>query len=232
MNAGRDVERLVAHWLAEEADVRAPDRILHSARRSIERTPQRRFVVAWREPMYISPARLAAMAAALAIAIVGGAVVGRMTAPSGPGAVPTSPTPTASIPADLATLESYKAARDEICLRYRPLINPLKLEVENLYDPDLPTQDRADKVVALTSAADRIEALAGELSALAAPPSLVVEQDADVSNWNATVVLIRSALAKIAEGDLVTAEKDDTASDAFGARTFAFESKYELLHCP
>ena len=42
MNAGRDVERLIADWLAEEAAVRSPDRVLAEARRTVLTTPQRR----------------------------------------------------------------------------------------------------------------------------------------------------------------------------------------------
>ena len=49
MNAGHDVERLISDWLASEAPVRAPDRVLESAGNVIDRTKQRRFAAAWRE---------------------------------------------------------------------------------------------------------------------------------------------------------------------------------------
>src|SRR5687767_139547 len=111
MNAGRDVERLITGWLAEEAAVRAPDRVLEAARTSIDRTRQRRWVAAWREPMYISPFKIATAAAVMAVAVVGGAFFGRATAPGFGG----PPVPTASPPAAtdaLVTLDAYRVARN------------------------------------------------------------------------------------------------------------------------
>ena len=90
MNAGRDVERLIAGWLSEEAPGRAPDRILDAAGRVIDRTNQRRFVVAWRLPTMNPLARLAAVAV-VAVVAVGGALF--ILNESGPSIGNASPPP-------------------------------------------------------------------------------------------------------------------------------------------
>ena len=88
MNAGPDVERLIADWLVEEAPARAPDRILDAAAKVIDRTKQRRFAAAWREPMTFSIARLVAILAIATVVVGGGAAwIGRSTAGIG---VPTA----------------------------------------------------------------------------------------------------------------------------------------------
>ena len=140
MNAGRDVERLIADWLAEEAAVRSPDRVLAEARRTVLTTPQRRLAARWREPVYISPFRLATMAAALIVAVAGGAWIGRVTAPGGVGGPVTTPSPTA--PAGVS-LNAYRSAHDAICAAYTTQIDPFKAKLKKLYDPTLPAADRA-----------------------------------------------------------------------------------------
>ena len=98
MNAGRDVERLIADWFVEEAVLRAPDRILEDAGRVVDRTKQRRRGAAWREYFMSAPLRVAA-AAAIGVLLVGGALFmfGRPNESSvgpPPAATPTpSPTP-------------------------------------------------------------------------------------------------------------------------------------------
>ena len=233
MNAGRDVERMVSDWLVSEAAAGAPDRVLHETRRLVNSTGQRRFLAAWREPVYLSPLKLAAMAAALAVAVGGGFLIGRSTSSIGPAAAGASPAPTsAATTAPAATLESYRAARDEICIRYRPLINPLKLEVQDLYDPTLPASARATKTAALTTTANQLEALSSELAALVVPPELATEHRLNVSGYDGIVVLIRGALSKLAEGDIAGAAQLDASADAFNAGMAAFEMKYRLAICP
>ena len=72
MNAGRDVERLIADWFVEEAVLRAPDRVLLTAGRAIDRTKQRRLGAAWRAILMPVP-RLVAAAAVIGVLLVGGA---------------------------------------------------------------------------------------------------------------------------------------------------------------
>jgi hypothetical protein len=97
MNAGRDVERSIAQWLVEESPGRAPDRVLAAARDVIDRTKQRRFAVAWREPVSISMRGLAFAAALVVVAVVGAGVIGRSTAPvENQGAIPPVQTPSPS----------------------------------------------------------------------------------------------------------------------------------------
>lgn len=79
MNAGRDVERLIATWLAEEAPGRAPDRVLATARPVIDRTTQRRRAalrdlwIPWRPRTMFDRLAVAATTAVLA---VGGLTLG------------------------------------------------------------------------------------------------------------------------------------------------------------
>jgi hypothetical protein len=101
MNAGRDVERLIAIWFVEEAVLRAPDRILEEAGRVVDRTKQRRLGAAWRAIPMSAPLRLAA-AAAIGVLAIGGALIlfggpGRSNVgPPGPSASPTSSAPAAT----------------------------------------------------------------------------------------------------------------------------------------
>jgi hypothetical protein len=69
MNAGHDVERLVSDWLLDEAPGRAPDRILESTATVIDRTKQRRFGAAWREPSSVAMRGLA-LSAAIGVGVV------------------------------------------------------------------------------------------------------------------------------------------------------------------
>ena len=108
MNAGPDIERLIATWLTEESPGRAPDRILDAAGRTIDRTQQRRFVAAWREPMHVTMRGFIAAAAIGAVFIGGTLFVMRGTPSSNVGGAPIasqapatptpSPAPSASGP--------------------------------------------------------------------------------------------------------------------------------------
>ena len=69
MNAGPDVERLIAGWLQEEAPGRAPDRILELAGRTIDRTNQRR-LAAWRPATMFDRLAVAGVSAVLAIGVL------------------------------------------------------------------------------------------------------------------------------------------------------------------
>jgi hypothetical protein len=101
VNAGRDVERLIADWLVEEAASGAPDRALDAVRFSVDRTRQRRFLAAWRDDMSTSMTRLAAVAAAIVVAV---GAVAWFAGSRGPsiGGVPT-PGPTVTSPAPSPT---------------------------------------------------------------------------------------------------------------------------------
>lgn len=235
MNAGRDVERLVSAWLVEEAAGRSPDRLLDSTRRSLVRTNQRRFAAAWREPMYISPLRLAGMAAVLVIGVIGGAVLGRMTLPSGaggPGDTPT-PAPTVAATQDPASARAaYRAARDAICARYGAELNPLKQDFERLYEPTLTKAERAAIVEDLRTFVERAESMAGELGGLEAPGDLVAGHAANVANFENMHLLIREMLARFAVDDLAGAELFDLATNPINEEVLQYEQDVALLNCP
>ncbi len=123
MNAGRDVERLIAGWLVEEAPGRAPDRILAAAGTTIDHTKQRRSAVVWRHSVTFT-LRTAALAAVIVL-VVGGSVylIGR-----GPGGVGSGSTwPTATQPTrspTVAPTASPAAAVDVPVVPASPLPDP------------------------------------------------------------------------------------------------------------
>ena len=137
MNAGPDVERLIAAWLVEEAPGRAPDRVLASAGTVIDRTRQRRFLAAWREPMHMSMRGLAA-AAAIGAVLVGGTIFALRTGPSdsvggapAPSVEPSpspqlSPSPSPSqalVACDLVTTKEAESATAQLGLRPLPNVS-------------------------------------------------------------------------------------------------------------
>ncbi len=87
MNAGRDVERLIADWLVEEAADGAPDRVLEATRAQLDKTRQRPRA-AWRPSMNTTMTRLAALAAGVVIAVAGIALLVRPF-----GSIGVQPTP-------------------------------------------------------------------------------------------------------------------------------------------
>jgi len=121
MNAGRDVERLIARWLVEEAPGRAPDRILAAARTTIDHTKQRRSAVVWRQSVTFT-LRTAALAAVIVL-VVGGSIylIGR-----GPGGVGSqaTPTPQPTPSPTLAPTASPEAAVDIPVVPASPLPDP------------------------------------------------------------------------------------------------------------
>jgi hypothetical protein len=228
VNAGRDVERLIAGWLVEEAAPGAPDRVLESTRQVVRRTNQRRFAALWREPM-LTPARLAAMAAVLAIAVGAGFWIGRTTIVSGPGAPAASPTPA---PTPEITVATYGAARNSVCAKYRAIVDPLKPVLDRLYEPALPAADRAAKAQTLADIGTQLDRMTDELEALAPPASAAVDHQTMVANYRQVVSLINQAVASIGAGNLVGAEALDLATDPLTRDIEAFESKYGLAACP
>lgn len=230
MNAGRDVERLIAGWLADEAASRAPDRVLDAARVTIDRTRQRRWVAAWREPMFINPLRAAVLAGVLVIALVGGAFVGRATAPDGAGVQPTSSPAASALPG--TSLEQYRTARNEICTRYASAVDPLKPQLEGLHDAATSPADRAAKAAVLLQIVTQLEAMVRELDGLEAPADLAADNRAYVTRYQDMNLLIRKLLTRVNEGDLEAAAAIDDAIDVLNGPMLAFETGNGLELCP
>jgi hypothetical protein len=67
VNAGRDVERLIADWFVEEAVLTAPDRVLEETRQAIDRRASRRFFAA---PRTIRMPGRMSMAAAAGVGVI------------------------------------------------------------------------------------------------------------------------------------------------------------------
>jgi hypothetical protein len=231
MNAGRDVERLISNWLTEEATDRSRDRVLATVHQTIEHTPQRRFRVAWREPMYVNPLRLAGMAAVFTVAVIGAALVGRATAPGGAGGPP-SPGPSSSEAASGSSLEDYRAARNEICLSYSAQMNPLKPQIVGLTEPGTPADDRAVNVQAMTDIITLNEAMTAELSRLVPPTALEADHLVQITDYQHMSALLRQELERVAAADYAGALALDLATNPLSQDIGRFENANHLSHCP
>ena len=229
MSAGRDVERLISTWLTDEASDRSRDRVLEAVREAVDRMPQRRFRAAWREPVYLSPLRLAGLAAVLTVAILGAAFVGRTTAPSGPGSQPSaSPSPAAGV----VTLEAYRIARSAVCGRYNGELGPMKDDLTDLYDETATDEERAAKAAIVADFANRTEDMVDELDALQAPPDLAVRHALNVDRYRRVVEMLRELGPLLVEGDLAGAQALDEATDPLSAQIAEFENAYDLVNGP
>jgi len=230
MNAGRDVERLIGTWLAEETPGRAPDRILSNAARTIDRTKQRRFLAAWREPVSIGLRGFAAMAAVLVLALIGAVWIGRSTASVGTQPTP-APASSPSAPAARITLAQYKTARDAVC-------GPLNAQLIALNDAGAsfhPDTNPGD-IPATIANFDAIVALGtteiAALSALDAPPSIASEHAADVTRHGDSLALLSEASAKLRAGDVTSGLALANSTEPLSRLEEAFENKYGLAGCP
>lgn len=229
MSAGRDVERQISAWLTDEASDRPRDRVLVAVREAVDRMPQRRFPAAWREPVYLSPFRMAAVAAALAVSLVGAAYLGRATAPGGAAAQPSS-SPSSS--AAVVTLDDYRAGRDAICRKYGPETNPLKDRLGGIYDPETRASDRADAITALTQIVTNGDDATADIAHLSVPPEMAVDAALALDRMRQQSTLLHQELALLAEGDLAGAESLDLATDPLSRQIADFERKYEIAPCP
>ena len=236
MNAGRDVERLIASWLVEEAPGRAPDRVLDAAGRVIDRTNQRRIVAEWREPMYVTMRGLLA-AAVIGAVLIGGAIFFLKGAPNAD--VGASPTPGASeaapsaTPDALADLRAYRSARNQICLAAWPARNATDERVgEGLYDPSISAAERATKVDAIEDQINDITAFVNQLDALPVPAALATDEAATIARYRDTIELIKQVVDYLRAGDLVAAEAADNATAPLTVGIEGFERQYQLQPCP
>lgn len=226
MNAGRDVERLIATWLVEESPGRAPDRILANAAGTIDRTRQRRFLAAWREPVSIGLRGFAAMAAVLILALIGAAWIGRSTASVG-----TQPSPAAT-PAGV-TLAEYRAARDAICDAAWPQRQAFDARIGNgLTDPATPPSERATKLAALAEEMTFERNLANQVHGLAIPAALHTDEAVWWSTVDPAFAIIEQEIALIQQGKFSEADAVDQAIVPLSSAAEAYEAKYNLKPCP
>jgi hypothetical protein len=231
MNAGPDVERSIAQWLAEESPGRAPDRILTNAASTIVRTKQRRFLAAWREPMNISLRGIAVAAAVVVVLMAGAAWLGRSTATTGAPGATSAPAPSPAASPVGATIESYRAARDAVCT---PLVaqlialNDAAASLRPITTPsDIPAMiTNLQQIVAL--GATEVQ----QLGALQAPPNMAAEQAADVTRHGDSLALLREAITKLQAGDATAADGLENATEPLSRLEEAFAGKYGLGDCP
>ena len=183
--------------------------------------------------MYISPLRLAGMAAVLIVGVVGGALLGRVTAPSGAGGPGATTDPSPAPSADAGPTEaSYRAARNAICLRYSGQLEPMKEQFGRLYDEGLTAAERDAIAATLTTFVGSAEAMVRELGDLEPPTSLVAKHAANVTNYENMNRLIRQLLARLAVDDLAGAELFDLATNPINEQVLQYEAEVVLTNCP
>jgi hypothetical protein len=231
MIAGPDVERLISDWLIEEAPAHAPERVLDETTRTIDRTTQRRFGAAWREPMILTSSTLLTAAAIVLIAVVGAGVLGRMTAATGVGTLPAGSL-VSSLSPSAPTIESYRAARDAICARYGATGEPFKSQLPGIYDARTPSGQRSSKIDALTQFLRLSQSMAAELAKLTAPPQVAADQAADVAHFQEINLLIAQELPLLGAGQLAQAQAIDQSTNPLSKQIGTFESRYGLAACP
>lgn len=179
----------------------------------------------------LSPYRPLAMAAMLVVAVIGGALIGRLTAPSGVGSPVTTPAQTATSER-LVSLEDYRTARNAICNASTPQVQTLIGQIDKIYDPTLTAAQRAPKVVALSTIASVAEQVVRDLDRLDVPTAIAADHAAQLAYYRSTIALIRQAVDAIGNGDLAGAQALDLATDPNSRAIEGFESKYGLAACP
>ena len=220
MNAGRDVERLIATWLVEESPGRAPDRILANAAGTIDRTRQRRFLAAWREPVSIGLRGFAAMAAVVILALIGAAWIGRSTASVGTGPSQAPVTSPAATPAGV-TLAQYRVAFAAVCAS---LTLP----------PDPGPSPSPEELVAFLQATiamgnDEV----ARFEALQAPPDIVTEHLANIQTLKDVLALLNHEIDLVEANKLDETHTVDEATGPLNSFRQQFAAKYGLsTDCP
>jgi hypothetical protein len=231
MNAGRDVERLIADWLVEEAPTGAPDRILPAAGRTIDSTRQRRFGAAWREPMIISTSRLVLAAAVVLAAVVGAGLIGRSTATAGqePTTAPIA-SPAAGPTGGAGNLEAYRTARNGICSAAMAVL--ASADVNGLFDPEVGAQRRSALNATAAQVGNEIAKLPDLLAVLDPPADLAIQHQADVARQRDVATLFQLQSQLLGERKYAEAQAVDTSANVVNEMRSTFETRYGLTPCP
>ena len=142
-----------------------------------------------------------------------------------------APVPVAS--AATVTLETYRVARNAICVAARPQRQAFDARIgSGLYDPETPAADRAAKLAAFEDFATWAGQLIDKLDALAVPDSMAVDESIAIAEGRGTLILIREQFPLIRAGKLAEAQAIDLATDPLSRSTERYESKYGLAPCP
>ena len=176
MNAGRDVERLIADWFVEEAVLRAPDRVLEETGRAIDQLQRRPLRLPWRTPTMTRFALLGATVALVAaVGVAGLALTSRSPAPDvgAPSPSPSqSPTESssASQPAAEPSLSPFVSTLTDMFISsqygYSMQMDPSWTVARATVAADSPaaTDDNASDRIAVTGTDTTIGITANELN--------------------------------------------------------------------
>ena len=238
MTDDRSLERAARSFI-EPGPTRAPEAAVAAALVAVQTTRQERDLrVPWRTSAMPIPARLAAAAIALAIVVVGGAVLLRPTgqpnvggpspspviAPSPSPAIAPSPVPS---PTDaLAALQAYRVARDAICVSASQQLLTLNAAGDAASTP----AEHAD-VIARIIVLGTTET--NQLAALDPPPAVAEEHAADVVHHRDSLALLGQIEDLLRQGKAAEADAVDRAlGAAISSQEEAFQQRYSLADCP
>jgi hypothetical protein len=142
---------------------------------------------------------------------------------------PPNPVPTAST----ATLATYKAARDAICVAARTERADYDARIgDGLYAPGTPAAARAASITAFGEFADWVGTLLDRLESIPAPASMAVDVSVVNTRSRGVLQLIRSEIPLLQAGKLTEALAADGATGPLSAGVEEFESLYGLEPCP
>jgi hypothetical protein len=230
MTDDRSLERAARSWL-EGGPTEAPDQAVEAALLRVQTTTQERDwdVLRRNRPMTLT-SRLVAAAVAVAIVVIGGALLLRPTSQpniGGPSSAPTiAPSPVPSPTDALAALQAYRAARNAICLPASQQLLTLNAAGDAATTPAEHANVIAQIIVLGTTWTD-------QLAALNPPPALADEHAADVIRHRDSLALLAQIEDLLRRGKTAEANAVDQAlGAALSSQEEAFQQKYSLADCP
>lgn len=231
MTDDRTLERAARSWL-DEGPTRAPDRPVDEALTRIQTIGQERDLrIPWRTQPMMS--RLA-VAAAIAVLVVGGAVAfGPLLSNFGPGASPSPSPATTAAPsaAGAGALEAYRTARNQICMTARQAFTD-NSDLVGVYDASTPPDRRAIVNANAQDIADAMATMARDLAELEPPAELADAHTADVAHAQAEAAIAAASVQLLGERRYSDAAAQEVAAEAASNLRKPFENENHFFNCP
>lgn len=232
MTDDRTLERAARSWL-DEGPTRAPDRPVDEALARIQTIRQERDLrVPWRTQPMMS--RLA-VAAAVAVIVVGGAVAfGPLVSNLGPGATQSPSVPPATAAPTAAgsdALSAYRTARNQICMAAVQAFTDNN-DLVGLYDPSTPPDRRTIVNANAQAIADAMATMAGDLAGLDPPAELVEAHTTDVAHAQAQAAIFAAQSRLLRDERYSDAAAQEVAAEAASNLRKPFETEHNLFNCP
>lgn len=191
--------------------------------------------------MIITTGRLLVAAAIVIAAVFGAGLVGRVSAPSVAGPAPTDvparsatpsvpPSPSVSPSPSQPTIESFRTARNAICVAARA--STLTAQLDGVYDPGLSKAERAAKIAVLQQIVEFGKNLRTQLAALPVPPEMAADQAAFLTRGEDNQAILEQEVTLLKAGKLSEAKQVDLLTDPINRMAEQFEAKWHLEPCP